>query len=730
MSSNFLKTKLQEIHRLTPAHKIGLDKLHLYDVEDLLRYIPLRYSSFDAVDSLQNINTDTSVTLHGQLTHIDVKKSWTSKMPMTEGMFSDGVNSVKVLWFNQPYIGKMYPAGTLVTIKGKPENKNGSFVFLNPSVEKIQKLPEQSNTLFSTDSTSEYSSKKISDTLLPIYPETKGVSSLFLLELVKKIIHNPEFKNVPDPLPLWIREQLSLPVLTDAILYTHIPRDEKLTISAKKRFLFEEMMYIQLRIEIERAKAKGSVSYKIADVDTDAFFALHDFTPTRAQNSALSSILSDMNGTIPMQRLLEGDVGSGKTLVAAAASYATILSKRDSKKYGTPLQVAYLAPTEVLAKQQFESMIGFLAHTGIEIGYISGTTALKFPSKTDPENYTKVSKPQMKKWIEEGKISMLVGTHAITKKTIEFRDLALIIIDEQHRFGVNSRRELAHKRGDKRPEIPHLLSMTATPIPRTLALALFGDLDLTIIDELPKGRKPIATKLVKTKDRTAVYAEIKKQVADGRQVYVICTRIEKTQDEIDTGTLNKKTVEDEVLALQKTFPDFSIVGMHSKLKPDVKDSIMDDFKENRIQILVSTSVVEVGVNVPNATLMVIEDADRFGLSQLHQLRGRIGRGEHASTCYLFTQSTNEKTLQRLNSFSKTTSGFELAEIDLAERGPGSLISKSQSGASDMAMEAMRNLKLVEMAKKYAREIVTNDIDLVNFPELRERVIILENLHME
>jgi len=726
VKDKFLQRKIESINRLTPLHRAGLMRLSLFTFEDLLRYTPQRYMSYGDSVKIDEIQIGKEITLYGSLTQVKVRKAWQSKVNMTEANFSDGDKTIKVIWFSQPYIGKMYPEGTLVELRGKADSKAGRIFIANPHIQKIDKIPEFKDSLFTKDTND---GKKMGE-LVPIYKETSGVSSKYIFEVIKKIVHEPEFKNIEDPLPLYIRKALSLPSLAESFLYLHIPNDEKMTLSARKRFLFEEMLYIQLRIASERAKAQGGLAYEIPGADMEEFFDLHNFTPTKAQEKALAQILKDLSQKVPMQRLLEGDVGSGKTLVAAAAAYATILGKRDHKKYGTPLQTAYLAPTEVLAFQQFQSFIKFLSHTGIEIGYLSGKKAMKFPSKTNPNEAVKVSRAQLIKWVQEGKISMLIGTHAITKKSVEFKDLALIIIDEQHRFGVQARRELAHKKGDKRSEIPHLLSMTATPIPRTLALAIFGDLDITIIDELPMGRKKINTELIFSKKRDEVYEKIEAELKAGRQAYVICTRIESDEDDPESTQQERKNVESETKKLQEIFKNFSVSAMHSKLLPAKKDQVMEDFANNKINILVSTSVVEVGVNVPNATIMIIEDSDRFGLSQLHQLRGRIGRAEHQSTCYLFTNTQNETSLSRLKNFTTTSSGFELAEIDLRERGAGSLISKKQSGMSDMAMEALKNLKLVETAKEHAKQIIDNDKNLENFPELKEKVDKYNELHLE
>jgi ATP-dependent DNA helicase RecG len=708
---------ISSIYKLSPTLRLALQKLNLNTFEDILRYQPLRYASYLDNQNIAGLSAGTPATIYGSITNVKVRKSWTTKIPMTEGYVSDGVNRIKLFWFNQPYIGKMYPEDTLVCIKGTPQSKGGELSLSNPSIEKVDTVPDLSDGLFAKTSNG--------DALTPVYRETKGISSRIIYEIVKRIALTKEFENIEDPLPQHIREALHLPRLREAFLHLHIPNDEKMTLVARKRFLFEEMFYVQLKISRERAMSAASPAYVVSSPDMNTFFKMHGYSPTNAQTRSLDYILKDMSKGIPMQRLLEGDVGSGKTLVAAAAAYATILGKRDQKKSGTPLQVAYLAPTEVLAYQQFESFINFLKHTGIEIGYLSGSKALKYPSKLS-DSPVKVSRTQLLKWVEEGKISMLIGTHAITKKSVEFRDLSLIIIDEQHRFGVNARKSLAHKRGDKRPEIPHLLSMTATPIPRTLALALFGDLDLTIIDELPKGRKPIQTVLSTNSTRDDVYEHIKDEIKNGRQVYVICTRISENEEE----SSNKKSVESEIIHLQKVFPKLKIAAMHSKLKNDEKEKVIMEFKDKKIDILVSTSVVEVGVNIPNASIMIIEDADRFGLSQLHQLRGRIGRGEHQSVCYLFSNSENDKTVERLTNFSKTNSGFELAEIDMAERGPGSLVSSKQSGMSDLAMEALKNIKLVEMSKIYAKEIIENDVNLENFPELQEKLASFDELHLE
>jgi ATP-dependent DNA helicase RecG len=733
---------------MNAVQKLGLHKLGLKTFEDILRYPPIRYMSYSDTISVSNIKIGELVTLHGTLIKVEVRKSWQSKIPMTEAVFSDGISQIKLFWFNQAYIGKMYPEGSTVSISGKVEEKNNKPYISNPNIVKISKIPDPIDSIFSDNN-----AKQKDNPLIPIYAETKGVTSNFIYETIRKIISEADFKkenfkdrdnDAYDTLPKYIKDELSLPTLRDAVLYTHFPTNEKLTESSRKRFLFEEMLTIQVKIETERAKSAASPAY-IIDKNTlgEELFTLHNITPTNAQKKVLTNICEDIKSGRPMQRLVEGDVGSGKTLVAAASIYETIKNKRDNKKVGTPLQAVYLAPTEILALQQYETLINMLAHTGIEIGYLSGKTAYKFPSKSDPESYIKVSRPQMIKWVQEGKISVLVGTHAVTKNRVEFKDLALIIIDEQHRFGVSTRSDLAHKKGDSRPEVPHLLSMTATPIPRTLALSIFGDLDLSIIDELPKGRKPIKTKLVNNEARKSVYEELYKKLELGEQAFIVCTKISTGEDD-ESG---RKSVTTQVEKLKDIFGNenkksgatdnknntrktFVVAGIHSKMKNEEKENIMSDFQQNKIQILVATSLVEVGVNIPNANTMIIEDAQHFGLSQLHQLRGRIGRGDKESTCYIFSDSKNDKSFERMKNFANTLDGFKLAEIDFETRGAGSLISKNQSGMSDIAMEALKNIKLVEISKKYAKDIIKNDPTLQNFDTLRKRINSLDDIHLE
>ena len=393
-----------------------------------------------------------------------------------------------------------------------------------------------------------------------------------------------------------------------------------------------------------------------------------------------------------MSRLLEGDVGSGKTAVAAAAMYGVVSAQPEEKTSGRP-QCAYLAPTEVLAKQQFATLIQLYNHIPIHIGFIGGKECLVYPSKVNPEDTTAVSKAQIKKRIASGEIAIIVGTHAIIQKDVAFKRLALVVIDEQHRFGVAQRKKLLSAADT---HTPHLLSMTATPIPRTLALTIYGDLDSSVIEEMPKGRKPVATELLTTKNIEKAYNHIRKEIEKGRRAYILCPRVEESEE----SSLRSVEEEHKHLAAH-VFPDVTIDILHGKMKPGEKQAVMDRFTGGDTAILVCTTVVEVGMNVPKATIIAILHAERFGLAQLHQLRGRVIRSNHQPYCYAVTDSTNEQTLDRLTAFAGTHNGFLLAQKDLDTRGGGEFTGVRQSGIPDLAMEGLTNPKLVSIAQKEA-----------------------------
>jgi ATP-dependent DNA helicase RecG len=450
------------------------------------------------------------------------------------------------------------------------------------------------------------------------------------------------------------------------------------------------------------------------------------FPATEAQKRAINDVLDDFEKLQPMRRLLEGDVGSGKTAVAAATAYLVATSRPPGRKAGT-LQVAYMCPTEILAKQHFATFVSYFKDHPIQIGLLTGSECRKFPSKINRELSTKISKAQFRKWVANGEIPIVIGTHALIQKSLEFKTLAYSIIDEQHRFGKVARQNLAQKSGLS----PHLLSMTATPIPRTLALTIYGDLDLSLLDQMPTGRKPIITEIVGPEKRQEAYDRVRTELNEGRQAYVICPRIDEPDPDKEMA-VQAKSVKAEAERLKKeVFPEFTIDILHSKMTPAQKEESMNKFESGVTKILVATSVVEVGVNVPNATVILIEGAERFGLSQLHQLRGRVIRSNNQAYCFVLPEKLPEATKARLKALATAKNGFELAEADLLQRGAGEFYGKKQWGISDITMEAIKNLKLVEAARTESAKLIKEDPELIDHPLLKQLLVgKSEKIHIE
>ncbi|MCB9811098.1 ATP-dependent DNA helicase RecG [Candidatus Nomurabacteria bacterium] len=728
-----LSDKLTQHFRIDVNHDKALKRLNVETISDLLYHLPARYENISDVQSVGGLEKGQDAVVYGQLSGLNTRKAWKSRKPIAEGYVEDGSAKIKIMWFNQPYIAKMYSDGMYVKLAGKVAGTDSKLYLSNPEIEPLDSLPiDRHDSIFA-------GTEEQDDTLFPIYRETKGITSKWVYHTVLKCFEKDILKTLIDPIPSAILKKYNLPELKTALVWIHSPKKVEHAESARKRFAFEEVFYIQVQKAQERAAVSAAQTYSISASEKHVaeFVDRFDFKLTNAQDNAIKSIIQNFNDSHAMSRLLEGDVGSGKTAVAATTAYAVATSRppegiRDNEK-GTQiafgnLQVAYMAPTEILAKQHFESFIEYFQHLPISIGLITGSGCMKFPSKSDPTKPTKISKAQLTKWIKNGEIPIVIGTHALIYKSVEFKHLAYVIIDEQHRFGTNQRKKLAKK--DDR--LPHLLSMTATPIPRTLALTIYGDLDITLLDEMPAGRKTVITKVVGPSQSKEMYDHVENELQAGRQAYVICPRIEEPDPDKETA-INMKSVMAEAKRLKKdVFQNWRIEPLHGKMTPAEKERVMNDFNNHKIDILCATSVVEVGVNVPNATNIIIEGAERFGLAQLHQLRGRVIRGNHQSYCFAVTESKSDKTRDRLKALATAKNGFELAEHDLQFRGSGELYGGKQSGLSDLGMEAIRNLKLVEAARNEARHLVETHPDLSrNFPLIAEHVArIGEVLHME
>lgn len=693
--------RIDERYRLKPAQRQGLVKLKLTTLRDLLYHFPSRYDRPAPEKMIGELRAGETAAICGQVIKTKISLAYRKKIPLAEVVIEDTTGRIKAVWFHQAYLAKKIHEGEWLKLSGKVSARNGQPYFANPTFQAAAEAPIFRDLDAPTPAS-----------LTPIYPETRGLSSIWFEYAIKQLLTDNIMEQLTDPLPAALCQKYRLSALRQALLLIHKPRQEKEALAARKRFAFEEIFFIQLERLLNKLKYEksGARRIRIAGKTLSEFLNRLPFTPTGAQGRAIKQILADLNQDKPMMRLLEGDVGSGKTAVAAAAAYAAVRAG---------FEAAFMAPTEILARQHFESFIENFAGDSINIGLITSSECRKFPSKVNPREHTHISRAQLLKWVANGEIPIVVGTHSLIQKTVAFKSLALAVIDEQHRFGVKQRAALV-KKGSGRAA-PHLLSLTATPIPRTLALTAYGDLDLTLLDELPPGRQPIITEIVAEAERPAAYEKIRDELKRGRQTFVICPRID-LPDPAKVLALYVKSAKQEARRLQEEiFPDFTVGLLHSKLKPRDKETAMADFARGAVQILVATSVVEVGVNVPNATVIVIEGAERFGLAQLHQLRGRVWRSNHQPYCFLFTDATSGKAVERLKAVQTAKNGFELAELDLKLRGAGALAGDQQWGLSDLGMEALQNLKMVEAARAEAKNLLAEDPDLNRYPLVKDRL---------
>ena len=726
-----LETPILETGRFSEMQKKALKKMKIETVEDLLYYFPVRYGDFNELSYIKNLKAGDHAILYGEIKKIQAKKTYKTKMTMTEAILEEpSGDKIQIVWFSQPYISNILKVGSTARFSGAVAERGGKLYLTNPEFDEVgKKIPiEKTGSLF------EEGSVEKEQMIFPVYKETKGITSRWIFHKIKKILSNKEFlDSLKDPIPEKILKKYNLPSLKNSFFFLHLPKKKEDYEAAKKRFAFEEIFYIQLIRGIEKNEYEkaGAYIFKVDKKKEEAILKNLGFELTDAQKEVLENIKKDFQTNKPMSRLLEGDVGSGKTIVAIMTAYFATTTRPKGQNFGYT-QVAYMAPTEILAKQIFAEFQKFLGPFGITMGLLTSKDIRKFPSKIDGKE-TKVSKKKLLDWVLNGEIQILIGTHALISKNVFFENLGLVIIDEQHRFGKKQRAALRKKAQEKKNSekiqemknkkiqkkglaenddiLPHLLSMTATPIPRTLALTIYGDLDLSIMDQLPPGRKPVKTAvfLDNQDKRKAVYLAAKKELSAGRQMYVICPRIDDPDPDKQIQ-LNLKSAVATQKEFQKNplFKDYEVGLLHSKLSKDAKNEVMEKFSKNEIQILVSTSVVEVGVSVANATVMIIEGGERFGLSQLHQFRGRVMRSTHQPYCFIFANTKNEKSLERLSALKNTSNGFKLAEYDLQFRGAGEILGDKQSGMSDLAMSAISNLKLVELARKEAKNLIKGE----------------------
>jgi len=697
-----LDTPIQQLNRVGKASAQRLKKLGIENVADLLNYYPFRYEDFSQIIPINKLIPGETATIKGRIELLNNRRSFRKRMIITEAFINDDTGQIKAIWFRQPFITKLIKVGDEVFLSGKVEGDLLENYFSNPLYEKVK--TEQTHTA----------------RIIPLYPLTEGLSQKQIRFLIKSVI--PAVSLIEEWLPQEIIKEESLITLREAISQIHFPDNFQTLATARQRLKFDELFLIQLQSQLIKQELKKSQAsgLKFHQEKIKRFVANLPFQLTNAQRKASWEIIQDLEKTKPMNRLLEGDVGSGKTIVAVMAALNVILNNK---------QVALMAPTEILAKQHYQNIckilkdypinICLLTNSFVEVIGLRSSVIINKKSKT-------AQKKEIIKMIESGKIDLIIGTQALIQEKINFKSLELVVIDEQHRFGVEQRKTLREKSGNLQTS-PHLLSMTATPIPRSLALTLYGDLDLSVLDEMPKDRKKIITKLVAPPNREKAYDFIKNQINLGHQVFVICPLIEES----DKLGVKAATTEFEKLQ-QEIFPQYKIGLVHGKLKAKDKEKIMKDFSENKLNILVATAVVEVGIDIPNATVMIIEGAERFGLASLHQFRGRIGRGPAQSYCLLFTDSWAEKTQERLKALINCNNGFELAEIDLKLRGAGDLYGLQQSGfLNTLKIASLTDFALIKKTKDQAEKLLANNPHLENLPELQEKLnLFLKNIHPE
>lgn len=682
-----------------------LEKLGVKTIGDLLRHFPVRYEDFSTVSPIAELAVGQETTVRGVVRDVQVKHAWRRNMPVTEALIEDESGTMRAVWFNQPYVANTLRVGRMANFAGKILlAQEGDLYFNHPSYELVRA------SATAADQAMTHTAR-----LVPIYPETKGLTSRGLRFIMSNILKRRVL--MIEWIPQNILSRHDLPSIPHAFAVVHFPQTIEEASAARRRFSFEDLFLLQiLNLRQKHALAEQKAPAIPEDVDRiKAILVELPFELTATQKRSLWEIVKDMAQPRPMNRLLQGDVGSGKTIVAAIAGMMAAAHA---------YQTAFMAPTEILARQHFETMKKLLKNLKIEkpltIGLITASEAIIF---YENDLAGKLKKDEFWKKAAAGEIDIVFGTHALIQTAAQFHKLGLVIVDEQHRFGVRQRQALIHGQS----MIPHFLSMSATPIPRTLMMTVFGDLDVSLITELPAGRKPIETKIIAPNERASTYEFIRAQVGEGRQVFVICPRIEE-EDKEPTAHDKRHVVEDlksvtqEYEKLSKEiFPELRVAMLHGRMKAKEKEDVMRSFKEGAIDILVSTSVVEVGVDIPNASIMMIESAERFGLAQLYQFRGRVGRGEHASYCFLLTESDGTMAKARLTAIVSAKNGFELAEKDLQLRGPGQFFGAAQSGFSDMALEALRDPELVKISRDSAVELLTADPKLSKNTPLRERL---------
>ncbi len=656
-----------------------LPRLHKIDVKtvgDLVHLFPSRYNDFTSIRTVSQLMPGDNQT--AILTVWEARQTMLGKQKSTQAVLSDETGNIRATWFNNPWVASQLKHGAKVALSGKVNAFRGSLVFEAPEYEILDGSDELVHT----------------GRLVPVYPSTQGLSQRVLRSLVKRAL-DATIDRVEEFLPPDLLHRTGLIGLANAMRQIHYPDDWDAEKAAKRRLAFDELFLLQMSVIRRRndwREDNRGVPIAVDNAVIESFLASLPFDLTGAQNRSLQQVLSDLRSDRAMSRLLQGDVGSGKTVVAAAAMLAAV---RDGK------QAALMAPTEILAEQHFLTICGLLSGAGYDPagGYIQRLDVAGVERKVVVAlllgAHRKRVRDDLRSLMSAGMIDIVIGTHALIQEGVDIPNLALAVVDEQHRFGVRQRQTLREK-----GERPHLLAMSATPIPRSLSLTVYGDLDVSVIDEMPPGRQTTRTRFIENDRRDSAYAFIRKEIMEGRQAFVVCPLIEESE------VIQTKAAQEEYARLsERIYPEFSVGLLHGRMSLNEKEDVMDSFKAREIDVLVSTPVVEVGIDVPNATVMLIDGAERFGLSQLHQFRGRVGRGEHQGHCLLLSESPGAEALKRLKLLERISDGFRLAEEDLKLRGPGDYLGTRQSGLPTLRVAEITDYDTLSLARREATRLL-------------------------
>ncbi len=666
-----LNASLTVLSGVGPRHATTLAKLGLHTLGDMLYFFPRRYDDYSQMKPINRLWYGDQVTVIGMVQSISGRPVRGGKMQITEVVLSDGTGALRITFFNQPWITNRLKEDMSISVSGKIEQYLGRLVMNNPEWEPVE--VESLNT----------------NRIVPVYPLTADITQKWLRKQMNQVVTFWAPRAV-DPLPQTVKQSVKLLELGEALAQAHFPDSQEKLKAARERLAFDEIFYLQMGVQRQKRDWQSATArvFEVGDDWLSARVAVLPYELTGAQQKVIGSLREDLKAGRPMNRLLQGDVGSGKTIVAALA--VAMVNQAGA-------QAAIMAPTSILAEQHYRSFQALLTREGGVDGYLRPDQVRLLIGDTSASE-----RGEILPGLASGDVKVLIGTHALIEEPVQFKDLQLTVIDEQHRFGVEQRAALRSK-----GENPHLLVMTATPIPRSLALTLYGDLDLAVMDEMPAGRQPVSTHVLTPRETERAYSLIRAQVANGRQVFIVYPLIEESEK-----SEQKAAVEEHTRLQKEIFPNLRLALLHGRMKPDEKDAVMAQFRDGMFDILVSTTVIEVGVDVPNATVMLIEGANHFGLAQLHQLRGRVGRGGGKSFCLLIPDHEDAVENERLQAMVQTTDGFVLAELDLKQRGPGEFLGTRQAGyASTLKMASLSDVALIEKAREQAQKLFAADPEL-------------------